>query len=314
MAVSLAGLAVGIWLLAADTAVTNSIPDYLAVTVVIVMSVVALIAGLGVFATVAQMKENMDSDPNTGKALGQEGACTKDCCNSCGISLYAFLSLFGALLAFAMGVVAIHYSEALPAEVQTLYVNSTAVSTVEGWFADLDTYIDDKVNSLIVASSSTGQDWIDTQDLLGCCGWDNVSATPSIYLTGSCCTGGVLADSLDSQTIEQLLTGEIAVSLAGGCNELNGDTLTCKGIMLVSTEGNLLAVGIVLLVIFFVLLVCFVCALVVRYCSGGQGEAGKVAPVKDPPPKVDLSDDKDKDKKKDDNDGAKTTEAKAADV
>lgn len=297
MVVSLAGLALGIWLLAADNAVTNSVPDYLAVAITIIMAVVCVISGLGVFATVAQMKENMDSDPNTGSALGKEGCCTKDCCNSCGISLYGFLAIFGSLLSLAMGVVALHYSEALPAEVSTLYANNSAVTTIESWFTQLDSYIDDKVTAAIVSSSS-GTDWIDTQNLLGCCGWN----TTVDYLTGDCCTSGsanaTVVDSLSEEVITSLFNGETAISFAGSCNAYGDAVLTCKGVMLVATEGNLLGFGIGLLVMFFILLVCFICALVVRYCSGGQGGASvqPVDPIKDEdaPPKVDLNEDKDK--------------------
>merc|ERR1719473_1824306 len=105
MLVALVGLGLGIWLLVANTAVTKSVPDYLAVTIVVAMGIFAFVAGLGVFSTVAQMKENADTDPNTGKGLGKEGCCTKDCCNSCGLSLYSFLSIIGSLLALALGIV-----------------------------------------------------------------------------------------------------------------------------------------------------------------------------------------------------------------
>lgn len=296
MVVSMAGLAVGIWLLVADTAVTNSIPDYLAVAITVIMAVVLLVSGLGVFATVAQMKENQDSDPNTGSALGKEGCCTKDCCNSCGISLYGFLAIFGSLLAFAMGVVALHYSAALPNEITNLYANTTTVATIEGWFSDLDSYIDTTVYSAIL-SSTGGGDWIDTQDLLGCCGWNDTSADPSIYLTGSCCSNSdgsnrTLVDSLSEDSIQQLFNGDVSVTFSE-CNTIDSAVLTCKGIMLYTTESNLLAVGIVLLVLFFILLVCFVCALVVRYCAGGQGSSAAVKPMEEGSlAKVDLNDDK----------------------
>ena len=44
---AIAGLAIGIWLLTADTGVTNSFPDYLSVAIVISMSVILLLGGLG---------------------------------------------------------------------------------------------------------------------------------------------------------------------------------------------------------------------------------------------------------------------------
>ena len=272
MLLALVGLGLGIWLMIEDSAVTNSVPDYLAIAIVIIMVVVAFIGGLGVFATVAQMKENNDTDTSTGKALGKEGCCTKDCCNSCGISLYSFFSIIGAFMSFGMGIVAIYYSGALPAELQNDAINQT----VSGWFSSLDSYIDDKVYGLIDQSiANGGNDWIDTQDLLGCCGWNSTDTMDyATVLTGSCCTdagGGnaTLIDTLSGDTFTQLFNGELAITFSD-CNLVGTAVMTCKGLVYYQTQSNLLTVGIVLIVIWAVLLTCFVCALKVRYCSGGQ--------------------------------------------
>jgi len=299
---AIAGLAIGIWLLTADTGVTNSFPDYLSVAIVISMSVILLLGGLGIFATVAQMKENKDHNANTGKALGKEGCCTKDCCNSCGISLYGFFAIAGSLLALALGVVALYYSGALPAEVTALYDNTTASDTVNGWFASLDTYIDSSIYGAISASVG-GTDWIATQNLLGCCGWNDTQADPTIYLTGECCPGQVgtnatLVDSLSSDTIEDLfITGDISITISQ-CNTVNGSPMTCKGIMLYTTQSNLTTVGVVLCIMFFVLFVCFICALKVRYCAGGQAGDASVAPADGQKnAKVDIRNKKNEDEK-----------------
>jgi len=284
LALSLAGLGIGIWLLVSNTAVTNSVPDYLAVALTVAMVVFAFVAGLGVFATVAQMKENNDTDPETGGALGKEGCCTKDCCNSCGISLYSFFSIFGSVGGLIFGVIAIYYAGALPTEISNAYTNSSVATTVDGWFTSLDSYIDDKVYSLIErTTTSGGTDWIDTQDLLGCCGWNDTAADADIYLTGGCCTvangtNATLIDSLSGDTFTSLFNGELAITFSE-CNTVQGSVLTCKGLVLYSTQSNLVTVGVVLLVIWFVLLVCFICALKVRFCSGGQNGAN-VAPEK----------------------------------
>ena len=273
---SLVGLGLGIWLLVSNTAVTNSVPDYLAIAIVIIMVLIAFIAGLGVFATVAQMKENNDTDPTTGKKLGEEGCCTKDCCNSCGISLYSFFSIIGSFMAFGMGIVAVYYSGALPAQLAAS-INATAGATVDSWFSSLDNYIDDKVFSLIATSISRGgSDWMDTQNLLGCCGWNSTTADATV-LTGDCCTNAngtnaALVDSLSGDTFNQLFNGDLAITFST-CNTVGGAVMTCKGLVYYQTQTNLLTIGIVLLVIWFVLLACFICALKVRYCSGGQGDA-----------------------------------------
>jgi hypothetical protein len=273
---AIAGLALGVWLVVAESAVSNSVPDYLTIAIIVISIIIAFVAGLGIFATVAQMKENSDKDPNTGAALGKEGCCTKDCCNSCGLSLYSFLSIIGAFLALAMGIVAVYYAGALPDELENQAINATLSS----WFSSLSNFLDDKIYALIDRSvSNDGNDWTQTQDLLGCCGWNSTEPDPDV-LTGACCTnstGGnvTLLNSLSGETLTKLFDGTLTVTLST-CNAVEEAVLTCKGLVLYQTKANLLSVGIVLIVIFGVLLVCFICALKVRYCSGGQGFQGAV--------------------------------------
>lgn len=271
---AIAGLALGIWLILAESALSNSVPDYLTIAIIVISIIIAFVAGLGIFATVAQMKENSDKDAGTGAPLGKEGCCTKDCCNSCGLSLYSFLSIVGAFLALGMGVVAVYYAGALPAELANQAINATLSS----WFTSLSGFLDDKVYNLIDRSvSAGGNDWTQTQDLLGCCGWNSTEPDADV-LTGACCTnstGGnvTLLDTLSGDTMSQLFDGTLTVSFST-CNTVDHSIMTCKGLVLYQTKSNLTSVGIVLLVIFFVLLVCFICALKVRYCSGGQGFQG----------------------------------------